>query len=404
MNATASAISRGPLFLLAGCHASLHWVLATFYVLLPSIKSSLGLSYEEAGLLASVVHFASFAANIPSGAIVDMSGRRVACQLVSLVLAGCAILALGFSQSFIAVAVIIAILAAMNTLWHPAAISFLSERYQERRGMALSVHTIGASIGDALAPLSIGIVISWYGWQAATYAAAGPPLVAACLLVFVLNPFKVAVKPINHKPVSGLRDYLSQMRSMIVSSGVWVVCALAGLRGTAQVGLRTFLPLFVVNELGGNAIWAGAILMVFQGAGALSTPFVGSASDKFGRAPVMFVGLAVSAVGIIILTFATNLVVYAATVAVIGASLLALRPVVQGWALDQTPQELGGSTISILFTTQAAFGMSIPYLGGVVADNFGLDATFRMLAGLAIVAAAAAYWAHVYQRRRDRLA
>ena len=399
MGSTAALPSKGPLYLLAGCHASLHWVLATFYVLLPFLQRSLGLSYAEAGLLASVVHFASFASNIPSGALVDMSGRRVACQLASLVLAAAAILALGFSQSFVMVALMTAIIAAMNTLWHPAAISYLSDRYRGQRGLALSFHTVGANIGDALAPLAIGAVITLQGWQVATYAAAGPPLVAALLVALVLNPLRIADAPSNGKAAAGFRDYFSQIRAMLRTSGVWVVCALAGLRGTAQVGMRTFVPLFVVNELGANAIWVGATLLVFQGAGAISTPFVGSASDRYGRARVMAIGLSITAVAIAALTFATSMLLYLPIVAVVGASLLSLRAVVQGWALDQTPHELGGSTISILFTTQAAFGMAVPVAGGLVADHFGLQTTFRIMALLAAAAAVASFWAHRHQQR-----
>ena len=134
--AAATPYARGPLFLLAGCHGSLHWVLATFYVLLPFMQQSLGLSYAEAGLLASTVHFASFAANVPSGAVVDMTGRRVACQLVSLVCASIAVLGLAVTDEFWLVALCVGLLAAMNTLWHPAAISYLSDQYREQPGLA----------------------------------------------------------------------------------------------------------------------------------------------------------------------------------------------------------------------------------------------------------------------------
>ena len=188
MSVTALPISRAPLFLLAGCHASLHWVLATFYVLLPFIQQALSLNYAQAGLLASTVHFASFASNVPSGAIVDITGRRVACQLTSLICAAIAMFVLGFSDSFVMVALMTAVLAAMNTLWHPAAISYLSDHYREQRGLALSFHSVGASLGDALAPLTVGAIITVYGWQVATVAAAVPPLIAALVVLAMLAP------------------------------------------------------------------------------------------------------------------------------------------------------------------------------------------------------------------------
>lgn len=400
MSATAAPVSRGPLYLLAGCHASLHWVLATFYVLLPFIQQALSLNYAQTGLLASTVHFASFAANIPSGAIVDMTGRRVACQLTSLVCAALAMFVLGYSNSFVMVAVLTAVLAAMNTLWHPAAISYLSEHYREQRGLALSVHSVGASVGDALAPLSVGAIITLYGWQAATIAAAIPPVIAAVVVLALLAPSggqRYADKPVATR---GLTEYVHQLRSMLRSTIVWIICLLAGLRGMAQVGMRTFVPLYVVNELGATAVWVGATLLVFQGAGALATPVVGAASDKLGRAPVFMAGLASTAVFVWFLPSVSSLWLYTVLVGIIGASLLTLRPVIQGWALDQTPPELGGSAISVLFTMQAAFGMAVPIVGGLVADQFGLDTTFRVLAVFALIAAGATALAYRHQRGR----
>lgn len=400
MSATALPVSRGPLYLLAGCHASLHWVLATFYVLLPFIQQSLSLNYAQAGLLASTVHFASFASNVPSGAIVDMTGRRVACQLTSLICAAVAMFVLGFSSNFVMVALMTAVLAAMNTLWHPAAISYLSDHYRDQRGLALSFHTVGASIGDALAPLTVGAIITVYGWQAATVAAAVPPLVAALVVMTLLAPRGGQRYTDRPATTRGFRDYIHQLRMMLSSTVVWTICLLAGLRGMAQVGMRTFVPLYVVNELGATAVWVGATLLVFQGTGALATPVVGSWSDRYGRAPVFMVGLAGTAIFVWLLPAVSSLWMYTVLVGLVGASLLTLRPVIQGWALDQTPPELGGSAISVLFTMQAAFGMAVPVVGGLVADQYGLDTTFRLLAMFALIAAGATALAHRHQRKQ----
>ena len=133
-DAVRGRLRKAPLFVIAGSHGSLHWALATFYLLLPFIQSALGLTYTEAGALASVIHVASFAANIPSGIIVDLSGRRLVCQLVSLVCAALGIAGLGLADEFWVILVFAAVIATMNTLWHPAAISFLSSQYADQRG------------------------------------------------------------------------------------------------------------------------------------------------------------------------------------------------------------------------------------------------------------------------------
>ena len=70
------AVARSPLFVIAGSHASLHWCVTILFVLLPFIKDELGLDYTQTGFLVTIVQLAAFVANIPSGIIVDVTGRR----------------------------------------------------------------------------------------------------------------------------------------------------------------------------------------------------------------------------------------------------------------------------------------------------------------------------------------
>jgi predicted MFS family arabinose efflux permease len=58
----------------------------------------------------------------------------------------------------------------------------------------------------------------------------------------------------------------------------------------------------------------------------------------------------------------------------------------QAWLLDMTPPNMGGTSIGVLFGTQA-IGVALgPFIGGLIADHFGLISTFYFLA-LTIVAA-----------------
>jgi len=73
-------------------------------------------------------------------------------------------------------------------------------------------------------------------------------------------------------------------------------------------------------------------------------------------------------------------------VAVLGFFLYAIRPVLQAWLLESTPRNMGGTSIGVLFGAQA-LGSSIgPLLGGLVADSYGLTATFAFLAGTIVAA------------------
>jgi len=83
---------QSTVFLLGLGHGGIHWTAATLYLLLPFITRDLGLTYTEAGLLVAVFHVSAFAANFASGLVVDVTGKRVVFQVLSLAIGAGALL------------------------------------------------------------------------------------------------------------------------------------------------------------------------------------------------------------------------------------------------------------------------------------------------------------------------
>ena len=75
-----------PAFLLALGHGSTHWLGSAFYMLLPWIREDLGINYLVAGSLVAITHLSSLLANLGSGALTDVTGRRVLILCLSLIL------------------------------------------------------------------------------------------------------------------------------------------------------------------------------------------------------------------------------------------------------------------------------------------------------------------------------
>ena len=154
---------QGPAFLVGLGHGGTHWVAAFFYLLLPFITRDLGLSYTDAGVLVAVFHVSSLLANFGSGVVVDVTGRRVLFQVLSLIIGAGALSAFGATQQLLVLALLVTLIGASNNLWHPPAIAYLSEMYPGHRGYALSIHALGANLGDTLAPLAAGIILPLRG-------------------------------------------------------------------------------------------------------------------------------------------------------------------------------------------------------------------------------------------------
>jgi MFS family permease len=382
---------QGPAFLVGLGHGTTHWIAAFFYLLLPFIARDIGLSYTDTGFLVSVFHLSALAANFGSGFAVDITGRRIVYQVISLLIGGGALLGFGLTHQFLVLTGLVVLLGASNNLWHPPAIAYLSEHYPQNRGYALSVHALCANLGDTLAPLAAGALLLVLTWQGTALTGALPVFAIAVILILFLRQSVDKTGQPRDKH-SGIRDYLSQVGRIARDRTVLALCVMSGMRNIAQNGLYVFLPLYLVNELDSGPLWLGITMTALQAGGLLASPVAGAWSDRAGRRPVVLAGLSVTTIVIAAITLTQNDLFLVATVSLLGFALFAVRPVIHSWMMDLSPPNIAGSATSILFGTQALLTTIMMPLGGLVADRYGLPVVFYCLAGTILLANLIVYW------------
>ena len=373
---------QGPAVLVGMGHGATHWVMGTFYLLLPFIAKALHLSYTEAGLLVSIVHISSFVTNIFSGALVDLTGRRVPILVASLTVGALALASFGMADGVMGLLPLVVLIGCTNNMWHPAAISYISRRFPQQRGYALSIHALGANSGDALAPMAVGVALVWLSWPQAATAACVPTL-AVALLLFLALPRQSNSERAQSSAGEGmdLATYFKGLTTLLCDRAVLSLCLVAALRTMTQAGLLAFLPLYLANGLGAGPVMLGFALAAMQSAGVVAAPVAGAWSDRVGRRPIVLAGLTASTVVIAGLMFLGHLATFVVGIAVLGFVLFAVRPVIHSWMMDLTPANLGGSATSLMFGSQAMLATAAPIIGGMIADGWGLGAVFYFLAG-----------------------
>jgi MFS family permease len=300
-----------------------------------------------------------------------------------------------------------------NNLWHPTAIPLLGSMFPKRKGLALSLHGMGGNVGDALAPLAVGALLTTLSWREIVVLNVVPGAAMSMLILFFLGTMTFAPK-LKAKPSVEVNDansataataatvadskgqsmgsYVAGLRTLMKTPGLFLLTLSSGFRSMTQGTLLTFLPLYLANEMHYSLFWVGAGMALLQLTGFIAAPIAGHLSDTMGRKNILMVSFGMSGVVLLLMTFAGGSPWFVFLIAVLGFFLYAARPIMQAWMLDATPKNMGGTAIGLMFGMQSGAQAIAPILGGIVADQYGLLAAFYLLAATIIIANILVVW------------
>ena len=269
--------------ILTGGHFVIHWFQQLFPVILPSIKSGLGLSNVEVGALTSAQQMIMGLAQLPVGLLADsMVGHRANILALSLVAMGAAYFLLG-SPVFAWALLGSGLIGLGTALWHPTAAASLSNSFPERRATALSIHGTGATISDTITPLFVGALLASFSWQTVARLQLLPGLLFALMIWRALTG--VFADAESHSPRDSTQ--LVDVVGVIKNPAFLGVSAATGLLSMGRLVILTFLPIYLQEHLHYSAFALGVFVALMHALGTVSQPALGLLSDRFGRKAVL---------------------------------------------------------------------------------------------------------------------
>lgn len=367
-------------------HAIKHFYQQAFLLLIPSVKTYLGLNDVEIGLIATTRTVFGASINIPAGMLADIwrskVGLLLAASLTSLALG---YLIIGVTPSYWLLLLGVAITGCGASFWHAPAFGTLASAYPDRRATSFAVHRMGGSTGDSIAPLTVGLVLGgfafwgleWDGlhWRTLSLFLVAPAGLAALI---VLMCFGNTQSDVNNR--QSFATYFKSAKTMLTNSTIISMVIISGFRSMAHSSLSIFLIIYMSEDLGFSSLKIGYHVTLLTLFGIGSSPLLGWTSDRIGRRPVLVFSLACMSVLVFsLLVFGTGWS-FTLILALIGLFLYSVNPIMLAAAVDATPKGTEGSGIAVMFAVPTIIGGSSPVIAGQLRQTFGMDAVFYYVA------------------------
>jgi FSR family fosmidomycin resistance protein-like MFS transporter len=344
--------------------------------LLPLLIPELGLSLAAAGTLQMCFQMANSVAQLGFGRLADRWRPRLL-VIAGPVLAVTVLTLIGLAPNVIALGIVLIIGGLGGAAFHPPAAALVHRLGGERKGLAMSVHITGGSLGFSLGPLLFAPFVERYG-LASTPLLMLPGL--AALAIFLRNVPPVDRLHDHHDPagLSALRPYarpLGLLYSIVV------------LRTLASLSFATFMPVMLTRR-GMSVAAAGGAVAAYLFASGLGGFLGGPAADRWGARRVIIVSL-VSAVPFLALAPMLSGWTLVVMLAIGGFLLQSTLPV--NVTFGQTLAPISAATVSSLMMGFAwgTGGLSVPFVG-MLADRIGIERALVTMSCMPLVAAALA--------------
>ena len=366
---------------LASGHVVYHWIIQSFIVVLPEIQAAFGLTAVGVGGLLTARELAAGVVALPGGVAVDII-RRYWGFLLAICLGACALgsLAIGISPVYFLLLIGIAIVAAAHSIWHLPASSSLSYHFARRRGMALSIHGVGGSIGDVAGPVATGAFLLFLTWQQLLSVYAAVPLVLGVLALWAFRNIGRVTE--EEQTDANMGSRIQATRQLLRNPALWGLMFVRGLRSMALVSLVTILPLYLNNDLGMTEWNRGFHIGLLIAVGLVAKTGAGYLSDRFGRKQVLVPGLIWSCLMALALVVFDGGIMLTVTIALLGLFLYPDQPILTATVFDVVGREVASTGLGVVAFTAFLMAAGAAIVAGALYEFGGFSAAVYFIAAL----------------------
>ncbi|MGQ9585126.1 MAG: MFS transporter [Anaerolineae bacterium] len=373
-------ISYGFLTLVVA-HGLAHLLTRVHTTLFPTLRIEFNLSLAQLGLVAAIPPLCQSLLSIPTGLLSDRIGsRRLISASIGLMALGSVLTALAQSPAMLIAALSLTYICSIT--YHPAAYSYISRLFKpSERSKALGLHGSGATLGIALGPLSVSLIMGVLalGWRQVYFLWVVP------LLLGAIAAHRIQSEPGEDVAVGGVDKGKNPPVTSLRSASLVMFLVFLSMETIARSTFDSFVALYLVDYRGVSQALAGLLVGSNALVGVVAAPLGGLLATRYGEKRWVLAVYALAS-GCFVLTIASPNNAISAFLYVSYGFFRILGMAANSAIMAMlSPGKQRGLAYALFFLPGSVMGAVAPFAAGSLAQVFGLTTVFYAVAAVAFV-------------------
>lgn len=356
---------KSRLLFLCVSHTLLHVYSNLPLALLPILIDEFGLPVLIVGIIVSIPRVFSLVFSVPSGLLADRLGPT---RLISfsLFLEVCAASLVILYPTIEAIILCFSLTSLASTFYHPPALSattnILPLDFQSR---GLGFHGASGTLGFAIGPITLGLVLNWLGWRY-VYLVWIIPIFVIAVIAFFANISEYSHE--KHDESEG-KNLATPLRD-VLSITFFCLFLLMLFRSAAGTTISTYLTTYLTESKGLAAGLASIIFGLSPLVGLTSVIIGGYAGDKLGWKKSLTTIISTTIIALFCVFFSISTIQTVLFYLAYGFFNIMTMPITTSLVAKIVPSKSRGTAYSLQFIPMSIVGIVMPIILSILIDLY----------------------------------
>jgi MFS family permease len=357
---------------------------------LPAFAVDLGATPELIGVIVAASTITGVFFKLPAGALSDVLGRKK-----MMVLGACFFAFPPFFYPFVSDPWSLLSLRFVHgfatAIFSPVAAAYVASLAEHGRGARLGWFASANDIGATSGPMIGGFVLYFTASYPVTYSLVAILGVVTLLVVLWLPDVDPPSAREKKSLAARTADFRQGLVEVLSAPPILIAAGIEAVMYFGYAAFLGFLPIYA-KTVGLNDAEIAIVLGVQLAVAMVAKPIAGMLSDRFGRIPVIAVGLLFCAAALPLVFRCQSFAAFALVAPLLGLGVGAVTPVTNALIADLASHRRLGAAMGV-FGTVFDFGEAAgPIVAGFLIGSLGYAGTFDVLAAATVAGTVVLLW------------